>query len=224
MIRSNLEGVEFVVANTDAQALQHRLASGASSSARPHPGLGRRRPARGRPRGRRGGDATRSSSSCRLPHGLHHRRHGRRHRHRRGAGDRPGRPRAGHPDRRRRDQALPLRGRAPHAAGRDRHRRAAEVRRHADHHPEPEPVPHRQRAHHLRRRLQDGRRRAALRRARRHRPDGHAGPDQPRLRRHPDGDERDGQGDDGHRRGEGERRAIEAAEAAISNPLLDEYR
>ena len=34
-----------------------------------------------------------------------------------------------------------------------------------------------------------------------HRPDGAAGPDQPRLRRRPHGDDRDGQGDDGHRRG-----------------------
>ena len=99
---------------------------------------------------------------------------------------------------------------------------AAAVRRHADRHSEPEPVPHRQRAHHLRRGVQARRQRAAHGRARRHRPDGDAGPDQPRLRRHPHRDERDGQGDDGHRRGHGERRAIEAAEAAISNPLLDE--
>ena len=59
--------------------------------------------------------------------------------------------------------------------------------------------------HDLRRRLQHGRRGAAFRRARRHRPDGHAGPDQSRLRRHPRGDDRDGQGDDGHRRGRGRR-------------------
>ena len=81
------------------------------------------------------------------------------------------------------------------------HSRAAGLRRHPDRHPQPEPVPRRQRAHHLRRRLQDGRRGAAFRRARRHRPDGDAGPDQSRLRRRPHGDERDGQGDDGHRRG-----------------------
>ena len=37
------------------------------------------------------------------------------------------------------------------------------------------------------------------------------------------GDERDGQGDDGHRRGRGRQAArIDAAEAAISNPLLDD--
>ena len=39
-------------------------------------------------------------------------------------GDRPRGARAGHPDRRRGDQALPLRGRAPHAHGRGRARRS----------------------------------------------------------------------------------------------------
>ena len=50
----------------------------------------------------------------RRAHGVRHRRHGRRHRHRRRAGHRPGRQGAGHPDRRRRHQAVPLRRRAPH--------------------------------------------------------------------------------------------------------------
>ena len=81
--------------------------------------------------------------------------------------------------------------------------RAAAVCRHADRHPQPEPVPAGQRAHDLRRRLPDGRPGPAHGRARRDRPHGHAGPDQSRLRRHPHGDERDGQGDDGHRRGRG---------------------
>ena len=81
--------------------------------------------------------------------------------------------------------------------------RAAAVRRHADRHPQPEPVPAGQRAHDLRRRVPDGRPGPAHGRARRDRPHGHAGPDQSRLRRHPHGDERDGQGDDGHRRGRG---------------------
>ena len=104
-----------------------------------------------------------------------------------------------------------------------RHRRAAAVRRHADRHPEPEPVPDRQRATTFADAFKMADDVLHIGRARRHRPDGHAGPDQPRLRRHPHGDERDGQGDDGHRRGRGrDARAIDAAEAAISNPLLDD--
>ncbi len=46
-----------------------------------------------------------------------------------------------------------------------------------------------------------GRPGAALGRPLDHRPDGAARPDQPRLRRRPHGHDRDGQGDDGHRRG-----------------------
>ena len=137
----------------------------------------------------------------RLPHVLHHRRHGRRHRHRRGADHRQGGARDGRADRRRRDQALPVRGRAADEAGRERRRGAAEARRHADHHPEPEPVPAGQREDHLHRGLRAGRRRALPGRQGRHRPDGPARHHQPRLRRRPLGDERDGQGDDGHRRG-----------------------
>ncbi len=57
--------------------------------------------------------------------------------------------------------------------------------------------------HDLQGSLPAGRRSAAAGRARDHRPDGHAGPDQPRLRRRPLGDGRDGQGDDGHRRSRG---------------------
>ncbi len=80
-------------------------------------------------------------------------------------------------------------------------RGAAAVRRHADRHPEPEPVPHGERAHHLEGRLQDGRPGAVHGRARRHRPDDGARPGESRLRRHPHRDGGDGQGDDGHRRG-----------------------
>ena len=81
--------------------------------------------------------------------------------------------------------------------------RTAAICRHAVGDPEPESVPARQRTHHLRRCVQARRQRAAYGRARGHRPDGHARPDQPRLRRHPHSDERDGQGDDGHGRGRG---------------------
>ena len=66
-----------------------------------------------------------------------------------------------------------------------RHRRTAEMRRHPDHHPEPEPVPGGEREDHLRRRLRDGRPGALLRRRLHHRPDGEGRPDQPRLRRRP---------------------------------------
>ena len=69
-----------------------------------------------------------------------------------------------------------------------------------------------------------GRRGAAFRRARRHRPDGDAGPDQPRLRRHPHGDDRDGQGDDGHRRGRRRRPRHRAAESGDLQPAARRCR
>ena len=146
MIRSNLEGVEFVVANTDAQALAQsicdrriqlglNITQGLGAGARPDVGRAAAEEALGDHR----------LGTARRQHGVHHRRHGRRHRHGRGAGHRPRGARARHPDRRRGDQAVPLRGHAPHAPGRERHHGAAAIRRHADHHPEPEPVPRRQR-------------------------------------------------------------------------------
>ena len=209
MIRSNLEGVEFIVANTDAQALAQSLCAApdpAGLRVSPTGSAPARVPMSAAPPPRK--RSTRSSSSSQgsnmvfITAGMGGGT---------GTGAAPviarGRPRAGHPDRRRRDQALPFRRAAPHADRRRRHPGTAAVRRYADHHPEPEPVPHRQREDDLRRRLQDGRRRAAFRRARRHRSDGEAGPDQSRLRRHPRGHDRDGQGDDGHRRGRGRRTA-----------------
>ena len=126
MIRSKLEGVDFVVANTDAQALQQSqcerriqlgstVTQGLGAGARPDVG---RMAAEEAVReiaeqlagshmvfitaGMGGGTGTGA-----------------------GPGDRPDRPRAGHPDRRRGDQALPLRGLAPDEDGRSRHRRAA---------------------------------------------------------------------------------------------------
>ena len=205
MIRSNLVGCEFIVCNTDAQALQQSTAPAQDPARdRRHPRARRRLAARCRPRRRRGGarrdprgDA-RARTWCSSP---------------------PAWAAAPAPARRpviariARESGILTVGvvtKPFHFEGIHRmriaeagHRGTAEIRRHADHHPEPEPVPRRQRADHLRRRLQDGRRRPAFRRARRHRPDGDAGPDQSRLRRHPHGDERDGQGDDGHRRGRG---------------------
>ena len=88
MISSRFTGVEFIaVANTDVQALSRPRRRSRSSSAtkltkRPR----RRRRSRGRPQRA----ARRTGSICRDPdrrgHGLHHRRHGRRHRHGRRAG------------------------------------------------------------------------------------------------------------------------------------------
>ena len=80
--------------------------------------------------------------------------------------------------------------------------RVAEVGRHADRHPQPEPVPRRQRKDDVRRRVRHGRSGALFRRRLHHRPDGQGRPDQSRFRRRPLDHERNGQGDDGDRRGE----------------------
>ena len=147
MIRSNLEGVEFVVSNTDAQALAQSIcdrAASSSASASPTASAPARGPTSAAPPPRR--RSTRSlehlqgSNMVFITAGMGGGT---------GTGAAPVIARAAreqrHPDGRRRDQALPLRGHAPHAHRRERHRRAAAIRRHADHHPEPEPVPHRQR-------------------------------------------------------------------------------
>ena len=75
---------------------QHRcaaaaaLARGPAHPARPahHPGARRRREAGDRPRRGRGGGGRAVPPPRRRAHGVHHRRHGRRHRHGCGAGDR----------------------------------------------------------------------------------------------------------------------------------------
>ena len=111
MIEAGIEGVEFIAANTDAQALETNLAptkiqlgrsltKGLGAGANPE--IGARRRHRGRRPARRGALGRR--------HGVRDRRHGRRHRHRRGAGHRADRARHGRAHRRRRDQALRLRG------------------------------------------------------------------------------------------------------------------
>ena len=116
MITAGLQGVDFVVANTDAQALTMSKAAAHRADGHPgHPGS-RRRLAAGRRRGRRaGGDRRNPRSSLGRQHGVRHRRHGRRHRHRGCTRHRQDRARDGHPHRRRGDQAVPLRRRAPHA-------------------------------------------------------------------------------------------------------------
>jgi hypothetical protein len=89
MIRSNLIGCEFIVCNTDAQALQlstapRKIQLGIGVTR----GLGAgSRPDVGRAAAEEAIDDI--LESRRLEHGVHHRRHGRRHRHRRGARHRP---------------------------------------------------------------------------------------------------------------------------------------
>ncbi len=202
MITAGLQGVDFVVANTDAQALTMSKAQRiVQMGTQVTQGLGAgSQPDVGAAAAQEVIDELRDHLS-RRQHGVRHRRHGRRHRHRRSASHRQDRARDGHPHRRRGDQAVPLRRRAPHAHRRGRHCRTAQGGRYAPDHPEPEPVPGRQRKDHLRRRFCDGRPGAVFGRRLHHRPDGQGRPDQSRLRRRPRRDARNGQGDDGHRRG-----------------------
>ena len=116
MMSFGLEGVEFIVVNTDAQALNAnaaplKISIGTSVTRGPRRRRRSREGAQGRARGR---DAHQGGHRGRR-HGVHHRRHGRRHRHRRGAHHRAARPRRGRAHGRRRDQALPLRGQAARA-------------------------------------------------------------------------------------------------------------
>ena len=201
MITAGLQGVDFVVANTDAQALTMSKAERIiQMGVQVTEGLGAgSQPEVGRAAAEEVIDEIRDhlagAHMVFVTAGM-------------GGGTGTGaapvvarlRARNRHPHRRRRHQAVPLRGRAPHARCRSRHRRTAEVRRHAAHHPEPEPVPGREREDHLRRRLRDGRPGALFGRRLHHRPDGQGRPDQPRLRRRARRHARDGQGDDGHRR------------------------
>jgi cell division protein FtsZ len=88
MIRANLAGVEFVICNTDAQAMKQNLCE-----RRIQMGIGVTRGlgAGSRPEvGRAAAEEALEEIMIALEgkHGLHHRRHGRRHGHRRGAGDR----------------------------------------------------------------------------------------------------------------------------------------
>ena len=225
--------IELGLAGRRVRRRQHRCA-GADACRRPtahHPDgragdrrSRRRLAARSRPRGRRGGASTRSAIISPGAHMVFVTA---------GMGGGTGTGAAPVIARAARDMGIltvgvvtkpfQFEGAAPHAPRRQRHRRAAEGRRYADRHSEPEPVPHRQREDHLRRRLRDGRPGALLGRRLHHRPDGQGRPDQPRLRRRPRGDARDGQGDDGHRRGlRREAARCAAAEAAIANPLLDD--
>ena len=202
MIESGLEGVEFVVANTDAQALTSskaqriiqmgiQVTEGLGAGSQPEVGRAAAEEVIDEIR-----DQLAGSHMVFITAGMGGGT---------GTGAAPVVARAarehGHPDGRRRHQAVPVRGRAPHAPGRSRHQRAAAVGRHADRDPEPEPVPGRQREDDLRRRLRDGRPGALFGRRLHHRPDGQGRPHQPRLRRRALRHARHGQGHDGHRRG-----------------------
>ena len=94
MIESGLDGVDFVVANTDAQALTLSKAERIIQlGVQVTEGLGAgSQPEVGRAAAEEGIDEIRDHLLGRA-HGVHHRRHGRRHRHRRGAGRRPRGPR-----------------------------------------------------------------------------------------------------------------------------------
>ena len=161
----------------------------------------RRRAARHRARG--GGRDHRCDPRAigRRPHGVHHGRHGRRYRHRRSPRHRQGRARARHSHHRCRHQAIPVRGPAPHALCRSRHRGAVEGGGHASDHPEPEPVPGRQREDHVRRCLRHGRSGALFGCGLHQRPHRQGRPDQSRFCRRSLGHAREGQGHDGQGRG-----------------------
>ena len=203
MITAGLQGVDFVVANTDAQALtlskaERIIQMGVTGDRR-----SRRRLATGRrPRRRRGS----------------HRRNPRSPDRARTWCSSPPAWAAAPAPARRRSSPRPRASSAssPSASSPSRSTSKASAAcaspktgivelqkacRYADHHSEPEPVPGRERKDHLRRRLRDGRPGALLGRRLHHRPDGEGGPDQSRLCRRARGHARDGQGDDGHRRG-----------------------
>jgi hypothetical protein len=112
MIAKNVQGVEFICANTDAQALNRSSAHNAAAARQHRPG--RRRQARGGQERGPGSRAAHPRGHRGRAHAVHHRRHGRRHGHRCRTGDRARGQGDGHPDGRRGDQALRFRGHAPH--------------------------------------------------------------------------------------------------------------
>ena len=121
MMRADVQGVDFVVANTDAQALNASLADRRIQlGLKITQGLGAgSRPEIGRAAAEETLDEIDRLARGRA-HVLHRRRHGRRHRHRRRSGHRQGRARQGHPHRRRLHQAVRVRRRAPRPLGRSR--------------------------------------------------------------------------------------------------------
>ena len=123
---------------------------------------------------------------------------------------------------RRRHSAVRVRGPQARDAGRPRHHRAEEGRRHLDRRAERPPAPGLRSQHADGRGVPHGRPGPVPGRRRHHVAHHDAGTDQPRLRRREVGHDRRGIGADGHRSSaSGEDRAEEAAKAAISSPLLE---
>ena len=183
-------------------------------------GSRRRLAPRNRPGVRRRGDRPYRRASERQPHGVHHGRHGRRHRNRGCAGDRAGGP----------GKTASLRSAWSPSRSTSRARSACgwpkagfrNCRRVVD---TLIVIPNQNlfrvanEENDLRRRLPHGGRSVAFGCTRHNRPDGNARPHQSGFRRCPLGHVGNGQGHDGRGawpRGEG--RSIEAAESAISNP------
>ncbi len=86
MVSDGLQGVEFIAMNTDHAGAELIHAAPRSSWApEAHQGPRRRRKSRDRPAGCRGSKDEIANALEGLPHGIYHRRYGRRHRHRRGS-------------------------------------------------------------------------------------------------------------------------------------------
>ena len=204
MIRSNLIGCEFIVCNTDAQAMQQSLRRSARSSSGigVTRGLGAgSRPDVGRAAAEEALDEILEALRG-LQHGVHHRRHGRRHRHRRARPSSPASPReAG-------ILTIGVVTKPFHFEGTHRMRIAEagieELQKFVD---TLIIIPNQNlfRVANERTTFADAFKMAddVLHSGVRGVTDLMVmpGPDQSRFRRHPHGDERDGQGDDGHRRG-----------------------
>ena len=82
--RRGVQGVEFICANTDPQALARSSSKNILQLGRDGLGAGSR-PEAGRAAAEEARDRI-ARCAARRAHGVHHRRHGRRHRHGRGAG------------------------------------------------------------------------------------------------------------------------------------------
>ena len=197
MIGKGLPGVEFIAANTDAQALKRSTAR-SSVAARQQPDARTRRRSASGDRARRGhgrqGPHRGDDRRCR--YAVHHRRHGRRHGDRGRAGRRAGGEGPRHSDRRGRNAAVPVRGQAAES-GRRRHRRAQKMRRFTDRHSQRQADAGAGRGCLGAGRLCRGQRRSAQRRFRHRRGHQQPGTGQRRLCRRAHGDVGSGHGDDG---------------------------
>ena len=197
MIASGLRGVEFVVGNTDAQALTNNLAPVKIQLGDRGLGAGAN-PEVGRAATEEHAEAIREQLTgadmvfitAGMGGGT-------------GTGGAPvvGRiaRELGRADGRRRHQAVRLRGQAPRRAGGGRAQAAQGSGRHADRDSQRAPARHRRPADVAARRLPQRRRRAAAGGARHLRPGHRARPDQPRLRRRAHDHVGDGHGDHGLR-------------------------